>query len=243
MLEIFRKKLVDLKGLQTDIHTHVLPGVDDGAENTESALILLRGLQKLGISRVIATPHIYWDYYPNTKSELEGSFSNFKKHVSDQNIDLELELSAEYFLDEHFIQLIEKGELMPFSGDHILFEISPLAENPLLEETIFSLRINGFSPILAHVERYLYLSNQIKKIQKLKDMGCSFQLNILSLTGAYGGPVKHFAKMLLKHNLIDFLGTDIHHSNHLAEIEKGVKKSNLLRKTLQKAPSFKNCSL
>ena len=205
--------------LIADIHGHILPGIDDGPADIEQSLELIVGLAEFGYTRLIATPHVYQDIYPNTPESIKRAFTELKTYVSERNIPIELSYSAEYFLDEHFNKLLTEGNLIPFPSNHILVEMSTLSPSPKYREYLFSLSTKGFLPILAHPERYVYFKGDLELYEQIKDSGCLFQVNILSFTGYYGKKVKNYAFKLLENNLIDFLGTDIHHTQHLKQVK------------------------
>lgn len=201
------------------MHSHLIPGVDDGAESIETSLSLIQGLLSLGYKRIITTPHIRPDYFPNTREDLLERFADLKAAVKAAGIEVELACAAEYFVDYDFEATLEDNDLLKFSGNHVLIEISTFSPPPNLHETLFKLRIKGYQPILAHPERYVFFT-KMEDFQKLKDFGCLFQLNILSLTGHYGKAVKDLANQLLKKDMIDLLGTDCHHQRHIDSLQK-----------------------
>lgn len=229
----------DFSKLRTDIHSHLVPGVDDGSDSIETSLALIEGLQALGYRKIITTPHIRPEYFPNTQASILEGFSRLKKAVQDAGLGVELGCAAEYFVDFDFQATLEKGDLLSFNGNHVLIEISTFSPPPNLYDSIFKLRIKGYQPIVAHPERYVYY--EVGEFQKLKDFGCLLQLNILSLLGHYGKPVKDLANKLLKANLIDFLGTDLHHLRHLESLKKAAQHDSLA--DLLATKEFKNAGM
>ncbi len=179
----------------------------------------MEGFVSLGYKKVITTPHVRPDYFPNTTEILKAGFAELKKAVEASGLTIEVELAAEYFVDFDFLKKVETEELLTFSGNHVLIEISTFSPPPNLFETVFQLRIKGYQPILAHPERYVYYSN-LEAFEKLKDFGCFFQMNILSLAGHYGKEVKELSNRLLKKGMIDLLGTDMHHVRHLESLKQ-----------------------
>ena len=206
--------------LLTDIHGHILPGIDDGPTNTHQAVELILGLSKLGYKRIIATPHVFQDLYPNTPESIHNAYEEIDAIVRKEGIPIELSYSAEYFLDESFEKLMNEKKLIPFLDNYLLVEMSTLSPSPKYREYLFSLKTKGFKPILAHPERYVYLEGNLDWYEQIKNSGCLFQVNILSFTGYYGKKVKSYAFKLLENNMIDFLGTDIHHIQHLKKLRK-----------------------
>ncbi|MBK7874131.1 MAG: histidinol phosphatase [Saprospiraceae bacterium] len=225
MFSIFKKniqKLVsDFAHIQVDIHSHLIPGIDDGADSIETSLELIRHLQALGYKHLITTPHVMSDLYPNTKQDILTGLGKTAKAVKAAGIDVEMGAAAGYYMDEHFEAIINSDEILALPGNRVLVEMSFVTAPPNLYHNIFRLQTKGYKPILAHPERYLFLKNDFKQYSRLKEYGCAFQLNVLSLIGHYGKPVQEVAYKLLKNNMIDYLGTDLHHSRH-AELMKTV---------------------
>ncbi len=205
--------------MQTDMHSHLVPGVDDGADSVEASLTMLEGFAAMGYKKVITTPHIRPDYFPNTKETLAAGFSKLQAALETSDLKIEVEYAAEYFVDFDFLKKLETEELLTFSGNYLLIELSTFAPAPNLYDIVFQLRIKGYQPILAHPERYLYYSD-LKDFVKLKDFGCLFQTNILSLAGHYGKEVKDLSHKLLKKGMVDLLGSDMHHVRHLESLKE-----------------------
>jgi tyrosine-protein phosphatase YwqE len=205
------------------MHSHLLPGIDDGVKTAQETVYILKVLQSFGYQKIITTPHVMNEYYPNTKEGILMKLEETKEFIKRHNIDIELEAAAEYYLDESFLDRLAKNEkLLTFGDNHILFETSFLNKPVFLEEAVFNMNTQGYRPIFAHPERYSYLQNNQKLLDKLKSMNLLFQMNLLSLTGFYSADVKNFAKHLLKTNMIDFLGTDCHSALQVDEIAKKV---------------------
>lgn len=203
-------------------------------------LDMLRGLQSLGFSQLIATPHVYQEYYPNSSDTIRTKLAEVREAATAAGIDLHLEASAEYMLDERFQELMAEDDLLPFGKNHILVELGFLAEPPNVEETLFQLRTKGYRPILAHPERYLFLADQPERFARFRELGALLQINLLSLTGHYGPGQRKLAKYLIKNGLADLLGTDCHHTGHLQQL-----RDALHEKMVQKAlrHSWKNAEL
>lgn len=198
------------------MHSHILPGIDDGAPDIENSLILIRGLSKLGFRKLIATPHIMWDMYRNTPSIINEQLNIVKKAVAAEGIEIELRAAAEYFLDEHVEdQLRNKKPLLTISGNKVLTEFSMAFPSLNIKDLLFEMQMQGYQPIIAHPERYVYLQRDKTFYDELRDTGCLFQLNLLSLTGYYGRTVNELAQYLLKQGYYDLVGTDLHHQGHL----------------------------
>ncbi len=204
----------------TDIHSHLLPGVDDGVQNLDQTLEILRQLEAWGIRRVITTPHVNQDWYPNTPSILAEGQLTLQKLVADNNLSLTIEVAAEYLVDDLFLHLLETDDLRSFGDERYLLIETGWASAPHFMETIlFRIQTKGYKPILAHPERYQYYFNDLSAIAKLRDMGCLLQMNWGSVTGRYGNKVKAQAQHLLKNKWIDFVGSDIHRPGDLRSLE------------------------
>ena len=206
---------IDLSILGTDLHSHLIPGIDDGSKNMEETLIMLRGFIDLGYKKVITTPHVMSDFYKNNPETILGGLEKVKAAIKQENLDIEIEAAAEYYLDFHFEELIAQKELLTFGDNYVLFELSFMHEPTRIKEAIFNLQTEGYKPILAHIERYPYYFNQWDTIEDFKNRGCLMQLNINSLSGQYGPPVKKMAEQLIDKDWIDVIGSDCHHMGHL----------------------------
>lgn len=217
---LFRKKssittsVKDFSFLTTDIHNHVLPGIDDGASDLEVSGQLISGLHELGFQKIIATPHILADLYPNSPETIHNAFGT----VGNNNG--ALRYAAEYMLDDQFEKLLADNQLLTMGDKYVLIEMSYLAETRGVWDTIFQLGLRGYRPILAHPERYNYYHPQFDTYRRFKNAGCLLQLNLLSITGYYGPGVKKVAEKLLKEEIIDLAGTDLHHERHLKALQK-----------------------
>ncbi|HFA51398.1 MAG TPA: histidinol phosphatase [Bacteroidetes bacterium] len=244
MFQLFKKKssrpiISDFSILGADMHSHLVPGIDDGSKSVEMSLDMIRGLMALGYQKIITTPHIRPDYFPNTTETIMTGFGELQKAVEKEKLDIELECAAEYFVDYEFREKIDNEDLLTFSGNHILIEISTFSPPPNLYESIFQLKIKGYQPIVAHPERYTYY--QVDEFRKLKDFGCLLQVNTMSLTGHYGKPIKELAQKLLKADLVDLLGTDMHHPGHLEVLQKASKDGKIMNLIANK--EFRNATL
>ncbi len=222
MIKFFQKKqgVRDFSILEVDMHSHLLPGIDDGAKDMEDSLFLIGELKSLGYREIITTPHIHYEYYPNTKEIILSKLEDLKEELVNRKIDIEISASAEYFIDEHFEELLDSGELLPFKNNYLLVEQSFFAETPGIDEILFKIQTKGFQPILAHPERYTYWGNHFERYEQLKEQGVLLQVNLLSLSGNYGKTVQKIAHRLIENNMVSFLGTDLHNSNHILKLKK-----------------------
>jgi tyrosine-protein phosphatase YwqE len=201
--------------LEADMHAHILPGIDDGSKNKEESLELIKGLLSLGYKKFIATPHIISDSYKNTTSSIRQATDELQIFLKENNVNVDITPSAEYYVDEAFLKLVEDNDLMPFGKNYILIETNYMFSSPLLKEAIFKLKIKGYKPIFAHPERYVYLYENFRKFEEIKELDILFQVNLASLMGYYSKESKIFAEKLIKNNMVDFVGTDIHNMRHL----------------------------
>ncbi len=202
--------------ITTDLHSHILPGIDDGSPDIETSLRLIKGLSSLGIKHIIATPHIIGDLYRNTPETIRGALKIVQEVLNTANIPVEVSVAAEYMMDDYFMKLVaEQVELLTLFDNRILTEQSYTAPTSNLNEIAFELLTEGYKPVMAHPERYFYYHKNYDEYNHIKDMGFLLQVNLLSLTGYYGKNVKAAAKFILENNLADFVATDIHHHRHL----------------------------
>jgi protein-tyrosine phosphatase len=216
MFSIFKRKFsstpVDFSGLVTDMHSHLLPGIDDGSPDTAISTELKKGLEDLGYKQFITTPHIMWDLYKNTADTINGALKTLQVEPHQTNI----RPAAEYFMDDYFDELLLKDDpLLTVTGQQVLVEFSFVAAPIDLKDKLFKLQIKGYQPILAHPERYPYFATRKSVFDDFKSMGCLFQVNLLSLCGYYGKAPQDLAQYLVSKNYIDFAGTDLHHFRHL----------------------------
>lgn len=228
MFGFLKKKssLNSFSNIGTDMHSHILPGIDDGAKDLEESIALVERLKALGYCKLIATPHIMGDYYRNTPEKIHHALDILRKEIKKRKIDIEVDAAAEYYLDEFFEQNLHQNNVLTFSG-YLLFELSYVNEPNNLEEIIGEIRERGYFPVLAHPERYAYFHKSPERYQEIKDLGCYLQLNTISLTGYYGKGVKKAAENLVNKGIIDFLGSDAHHQKHLDALEKSLSLSVL----------------
>ena len=221
-----------------DIHSHILPGIDDGARNIEESMVLISEMKNMGFSKIIGTPHTYPGLYDNTNESIKNSYVNLIKNLS---LDIDLCYSSEYMIDKYLIKKAENKTILTLKEDYVLVEMSFNSEPLNLYEIIFNLNTNGYKPILAHPERYLFMQNKISDYHNLKDRGLNFQLNLLSLTGYYGKNILEFSEKLLNEGLIDFTGSDIHNMRHIKQFDQKVliKNINRIEEIIEKNSLFR----
>ena len=190
--------------LGTDMHSHLLPGVDDGSPDLATSLELIRGLAGLGYKRLVTTPHVLWEMYPNTREGILLKANELRSAVEQEGIGVEIGVGAEYFLDAHVAGLLQRKEpLLTIGGNKVLCEFSLAFPSHDLKDILFEMNMCGYQPVIAHPERYIYLQHQKEFFDELKHAGCLFQLNILSLTGHYGKAVDELAHYLLRKGYYD----------------------------------------
>lgn len=215
MFSIFKKKAypkTDLSALGCDMHSHLLPGIDDGSPDTETSFRLIKGLKDLGYSKLITTPHIMSDLYRNDAETIASAYETLQGN----SLTSLLHTAAEYYLDDYFDDYLSSNTpLLTIKNNWVLVEFSFVSAPVNLKQTLFNLQINGYQPILAHPERYLYFAEEKKDYDELHEAGCFFQMNLLSLTGYYGKGPQDLAEYLIKKKYIDLLGSDLHHDRHL----------------------------
>ncbi|MGQ0738775.1 MAG: tyrosine-protein phosphatase [Bacteroidota bacterium] len=206
--------------LKTDMHSHLIPGIDDGAPDLATSLKLIKGMVELGYSKLITTPHIMWDMYKNSRETILSKLELLREAVQAENIPVELSAAAEYFLDDHVAGLLKNNEpLLTISGNMVLVEFSLAYKSHGIKDILFDMQMQGYQPVIAHPERYIYLSHSKEFYEELRDIGCLFQLNILALGGHYGKSVQELAQYLIKKKYYDLVGTDLHHAGHLQALQ------------------------
>ena len=219
-MKFFNRKTADsfydFSNLTQDIHSHILPGIDDGSPDVETSIELLKALSEAGLKRFICTPHIIGDMYRNTPATINAALHILKAACLENGLDTHLSAAAEYMMDDYFMGLLRKKEpLLRLTKNYILTELSYATAPDNLEKIAFEININNYQPLLAHPERYIYYHKNYDGFFRLKELGFLLQVNLLSLTGYYGAAVAKAANFLFKNNLVDFVGTDLHHFNHL----------------------------
>ena len=244
MITFFSPKIT-LKDLipsnHVDIHSHLLPGIDDGAQTLEDTIQLTDALQKIGFEKFITTPHVMSTVWKNTKLGIENKLVSTIEELNQNNIKIPIKAGAEYLIDTQFVSLFSNEPLLVLKDNYVLVEFNYI--NPLLQlyDILFDLQVAGYRPILAHPERYSYYHHNFEEYQKLKNAGCLFQLNLLSTVGYYGAEVTKTAEKLLRNGMIDFVGSDVHHQNHIDAFSKKIliKDVTPLKKALEQNQFFR----
>lgn len=212
-----------------DIHSHILPGIDDGAENIEQSIELILKMKGLGFAKIIGTPHTYPGLYENTNDSISMAYQKLNnKEIKNVKIDY----ASEYMIDKSLIKKARNKSLLCIKNNFVLIEMSFLSAPFGLYEILYEIKVNGYTPILAHPERYMFIRS-LKEYFKLKKFGCLFQANLLSATNYYGKDVSNILDKLLKEKLIDYVGSDIHSVKHINAFNSRV--------TIENVSEFEKC--
>lgn len=230
MLSFFKSKPL-LKDLLSDnyvdIHSHLLPGIDDGAKTTANTVKLIKGFQDIGITQVITTPHISHYVWNNSPEIITTKHQETKSELDEKNIKIPFRAAAEYFMDDWFENHFKNEKLLTLKDNYVLVEISYQNAPVQLYKMLFELQVAGYIPVLAHPERYLYYRKDFSEYEKLKKAGCLFQLNLLATVGYYGERITKIAEELLNRGMYDFSGTDVHHMKHISSFNEKIKINNI----------------
>ncbi|HUM46422.1 MAG TPA: histidinol phosphatase [Chitinophagales bacterium] len=215
-----KKGEVPIQPIRVDLHSHLIPGIDDGAKTDEESLALLRGMFDLGYRTCITTPHIYQGLYNNTPATIASGLMRLRDICTAHAINIKIEAAAEYFFDNNFFAALESHQLLTFGNKYVLFELPAHSPPAMLHELVFKMNLNGYQPVLAHPERYMYYHDKkMRDYQRLKDLGVLFQLNLMSLTGYYKPEIRLAARDLVRHGMVDFAGSDLHKAKQLAVLQ------------------------
>lgn len=216
MFSLFRNKTSLCEILRTgftDFHSHVLPGIDDGSSHIDQSKELLSALHDIGVHTLYCTPHIMHSVYDNTPEIIQSTYNTLKEEARLRNI--KLHVAAEYMLDDGFAKQLKAGPLLAYPNREVLVEMNYVRAPLSLHQHIFELRTSGYTPVLAHPERYAFYHNSFSNYEQLRDMGCKFQLNLLSLGSYYGKQCNKIALQLLQHEMYTHVGTDTHKLRHI----------------------------
>jgi protein-tyrosine phosphatase len=219
---------IDMSSIKADMHAHLLPAIDDGSKSLEDSLELITGLKDLGYSQVLATPHVMFDFYKNSTDTILSKLDDVREVLSKNNIEIDIDAAAEYYFDEELQARLKKKDLLSFGKEnYLLFEFSYFNEHNGVHGVLTEMFEKGYTPVLAHPERYPYFVEAPEKYNELKEMGVKFQLNMLSLVGHYGDSAIHGSSYLIDNNFVDFIGSDIHRVSHLPSLQKSLKSEYL----------------
>jgi len=215
----------DLSQLGVDMHSHLIPGIDDGSPSMDHTIAMLAKFEQMGFRKVITTPHILNDVHPNTPETILGGLADVRAEIQRLGMSIEIEAAAEYYCDETFLPLIEQSKILSFGQNLVLMEFGFLSPSQYEAQALFNLQVAGYVPVIAHYERYPYYFGDFKKVDELRERNILIQVNLNSLTGHYGPGVKKMAEQLIKNKQVDFLGTDCHRMEHLMMIEQSLDLS------------------
>ncbi|RNL54919.1 tyrosine-protein phosphatase [Pedobacter jejuensis] len=231
MFDFFKKKKItpefNFSNIATDMHSHILPGIDDGAQNLNDSLLLAKKFKALGFKKLIATPHIMADYFRNTPDTINRALDVLRKGLLDIQLDVEVNAAAEYYLDETLEKKIRQKEVLTFGNNYILFELSYINAPQNLFSFIKTMQDAGYKPVLAHPERYPYYYGATETYQLIRETGCLLQLNSIALTGYYGTSAKKVAEHMVENHLVDFIGSDMHHLKHAAALQESLNTNSM----------------
>jgi tyrosine-protein phosphatase YwqE len=223
---LFKKKKqldpIDLSVIGVDMHSHLIPGIDDGSKSMDETIAMLAKFQDLGYRKVITTPHIMSDYYRNTPEIILSGLQEVRETATKIGLTIEIEAAAEYYYDDRLLELIKEKNLLTFGLNHVLVEFAFMGKPMYENELFFSLLNNGYQPILAHFERYAVFHGSVEKAREYRARGVYIQLNLNSISGHYGPEVKKQAEKLIDEGLVDFVGSDCHRIQHLMSLEESL---------------------
>ena len=218
MFNFFSKKTPEKLWFATDIHCHIIPGIDDGSPSAEKSVELVENMQAWGIERIFASPHVTQGSFPNTPETIAAARKKLQDALDAKGNPLQLDNSAEYRLDDLFAEQRDKGILLTLPGNRLLVENSFIQEPMGFDNLLFELQVSGFRPILVHPERYYYYYSDPDRYRAIHNAGVEFQNNPLSLSGYYGKDEKRIAEKLIDMGLVDYVGTDLHGRRHVDSI-------------------------
>lgn len=214
----------------TDVHCHVIPGIDDGSPDAATSVELIGRMSRWGLKRIVASPHVTFGTFPNTPETVATARAELAKAMEASGSQLPaVENWAEYRIDDLFLEHLNAGRLMTRPGGFVLIENSFMQEPWNLDQLVFDLQVKGLRPVLAHPERYPYYYSRRERYKALHDAGLLFQCNVLSLADAYGGMEKAVAEQLIADGLVDFLGTDLHRRRHADAIDAYLASKDYLK--------------
>lgn len=214
------------------MHSHLLAGIDDGVKNWEEAEPIIISFLEMGFQRIITTPHIMSDTYRNDPSGIGMKLIELKQFLSEKKINIEVQAAAEYYLDETlYSKILNKEYLLTFGQRYLLFETNFLSEPFQLKDFIFLASTQGYRLVLAHPERYGYMT--MSKAEDLRNRGVLFQLNTLSIAGFYSQSIQKLAHQFIDKGWVDFLGSDCH-----SYLQADALKKAITNKYVQKVLSL-----
>lgn len=218
---------IDIGHLVNDVHSHFIPGIDDGAQTIEDTLEMLEAFQEIGYKKIITTPHVMSDHYRNTPEIILGGLEQIRKAAQEKGLSIKIEAAAEYYLDFDLESMVENGDVLTFGDNYLLFELPFISEPAILDGIVFTMQTNGYRPVLAHPARYTFWHNKYERYQQLYEKGVILQLNLGSILGAYGPSVKRTAEKLIDDGMVRLVGSDCHNIGHVSMLKEALKQPYL----------------
>lgn len=212
----------DLSRFKVDIHSHLIPGIDDGSQTMDQTIAMLAKFQELGYKKVITTPHVMSDSFPNTSENILSGLADVRAEIKKVGLTIEIEAAAEYYFDETFVAKIKAKDLLTFGDNYVLLEFAFHSPPQYIDQMFFELQSRGYRPVVAHFERYMYYLGKIDRAVEWRQKGINIQININSLSGHYGPDIKKQAERLIDAGEFDFIGTDCHRIEHLMLLENSL---------------------
>ncbi len=227
LFDLFTKKKgvlepFDLSRFKVDIHSHLIPGIDDGSQSMDQTIAMLAKFQELGYKKVITTPHVMSDSFPNTSENILAGLEDVRAEIKKVGLTIEIEAAAEYYFDETFVAKIKAKDLLTFGDNYVLLEFAFHSPPQYIDQMFFELQSRGYRPVVAHFERYMYYLGKIDRATEWRQKGINIQININSLSGHYGPDIKRQAERLIDAGEFDFIGTDCHRIEHLVLLENSL---------------------
>jgi tyrosine-protein phosphatase YwqE len=212
----------DLSRFKVDIHSHLIPGIDDGSQTMNQTIAMLAKFQELGYKKVITTPHVMSDSFPNTSENILAGLADVRAEIKKVGLTIEIDAAAEYYFDETFVAKIKAKDLLTFGDNYVLLEFAFHSPPQYIDQMFFELQSRGYRPVVAHFERYMYYLGKIDRAIEWRQKGINIQININSLSGHYGPDIKKQAERLIDAGEFDFIGTDCHRIEHLMLLENSL---------------------
>jgi tyrosine-protein phosphatase YwqE len=225
LLSLFAAKQPQLNYsvLNTDIHSHFIPGIDDGSKSVEESLELLKQMVSCGYQRIVCTPHVQFEYYRNSRDTILPAFDLLQNVVQRSIPEMELFVAAEYLIDEGFSEHLKQGLLSFGKKKYVLVEFSFYSPYPHYRNILQEMLMKGYTPVLAHPERYGYWNTNEAQFEELRLAGLEMQVNIPSLCGYYGSDIRKRAFSLLEKGLITCAGSDVHNQHYMSVLTEGLE--------------------
>jgi tyrosine-protein phosphatase YwqE len=232
LFSIFKRKkkepayppVSDFSQVLCDIHSHLIPGIDDGVKDMHESIEMIKQFIDLGYKKLVTTPHVMSDYFKNKPETILSGIRDVREVAAREGLDIKLEAAAEYYVDENFLTKLKNEKILAINDKYLLFELSYINPPDNIGSVIFEINVQNFVPLLAHPERYNYWYERYDEYFKLKESGALFQINVNSLTGYYGKAALRTAHFLIDEKLVDFIGSDLHGQRHMDGLKRVVNE-------------------